>query len=177
MRTQRNSGRLSADRIAKLDALGFAWVSSSYEEVDGEGINRAWKTRYDELVQYKALRGDCKVPYNWSENPQLGRWVSQQRQQKKSGKLHLKREEMLNSIGFDWGSKRNLNGIMPQDLWPVRYDQMMEFKERQGHCDVPVKWPENPQLGGWVSRQRQFKKSGKLLPDRERMLSGIGFKW
>jgi hypothetical protein len=113
----------------------------------------------------------------WTENPLLGRWVSQQRQQKKSGKLHPKREEMLNAVGFDWGFTRDLAGVSPQDLWPVRYGQLVEFKNRYGHGDVPVKWPENPQLGGWVSRQRQFKKSGKLLPDREQMLSEIGFKW
>ncbi|MEI6077585.1 MAG: Helicase associated domain protein [Verrucomicrobiota bacterium] len=106
MRTKCNNGTLSADRIAKLDALGFAWKSSSREEVGGKGIIRAWKTRYDELVQYKAIHGDCEVPYNWPESPQLGRWVGNQRQEKKKGKLHPKREEMLNSIAFEWGGER-----------------------------------------------------------------------
>jgi hypothetical protein len=59
----------------------------------------------------------------------------------------------------------------------LRYSQLVAFKEQHGHCDVPVKWSENPQLGGWVSRQRQFRKSGKLLPDRKQKLSQIGFKW
>lgn len=170
MRVQRNNGKLSADRVAKLDALGFAWVSSSREEVAGKGINRAWKTRYDELVQYKAIYGDCEVPYNWSENPELGRWVSQQRQQRKSGKLHLKRVEMLQAIGFDWG-------VVRDELWPDRYNQLVKFKELHSHCDVPTDWPEDPQFGAWVVRQRHLKKSGKLLPDRAQMLNKIGFKW
>ncbi|NJM55433.1 MAG: hypothetical protein HC841_05540 [Verrucomicrobiae bacterium] len=103
MRTKRNSGRLSADRIAKLDALGFAWESSRTAEVGGDGIIASWKKRFDELLGFKEANGDCKVPADWAKNPPLGRWVSQQRSMKKAGKLHPKREEMLNEIGFDWG--------------------------------------------------------------------------
>jgi hypothetical protein len=87
-RTQRNSGKLSDERIAKLDALGFAWGLSRTAEVDGEGINAAWKARFDELLRYKEMNGHCKVPTDWPENPQLGRWVRQQRSIKKNGKLH-----------------------------------------------------------------------------------------
>ena len=39
MRTQRNSGKLSADRVAKLEAVGFAWAASGKIEhqVDEKG--------------------------------------------------------------------------------------------------------------------------------------------
>ncbi|HEY1717781.1 MAG TPA: Helicase associated domain protein, partial [Verrucomicrobiae bacterium] len=96
MRTDRNSGKLSDDRIAKLDAAGFTW--GSREEV-AEGINMAWKTRYDELVRYKATHGDCNVPWNWSENPQLGRWAGNQRQERKDGELHAERQRLLDQFG------------------------------------------------------------------------------
>jgi len=101
-RTQRNSGRLPADRIAKLDALGFVWGSSRTAEVGGEGINGAWKTRFDELLCYKEEKGHCNVPAKCSSNPQLANWVGVQRHQKRKGSLHPKREEMLNSIGFQF---------------------------------------------------------------------------
>ena len=51
--TQRNNGTLSADRIAKLDALGFVWASSRKTLVDGEGISADWQARFDELLRYK----------------------------------------------------------------------------------------------------------------------------
>ena len=70
-------------------------------QVAGEGINASWKTRFDELIRYKEKRGDCKVPSEWPENPALGHWVTRQRQLRKSGKLHPKREELLKTIGFD----------------------------------------------------------------------------
>jgi hypothetical protein len=143
--TKHNNGTLSQERIEKLDAVCFLWESSRTEEVGGEGINGAWKTRYDELVQYKAIHGNCEVRYNWSENPELGRWVSQQRQQRKSGKLHLKRVEMLQAIGFDWG-------VVRDELWPDRYNQLVKFKELHTHCDVPTDWQEDSQFGAWVVR-------------------------
>jgi hypothetical protein len=76
---------------------------------------------------------------------------------------------MLQTIGFGW--------VIRDGLWPKKYNQLAVFKAQHGHCDVPVMWPENPQLGGWIGRQRHLKKSGKLLPDREKMLNEIGFKW
>lgn len=177
MRTQRNSGRLSDERIAKLDAVGFAWGARSMAEVGMEGINARWKMRYDQLLRYKEKNGDCRVPNEWPENPELGHWVNQQRYSKKSGQLHPNREKMLNSIGFNWGLKRDFGGVKVQDLWLVRYEQLVEYKEQSGHCDVPYHYPENRQLGIWVSNQRQKRKLNKLSSDRERMLNEIGFTW
>ncbi|HEY5234430.1 MAG TPA: Helicase associated domain protein, partial [Verrucomicrobiae bacterium] len=177
IRTQRNSRRLSAERIAKLDAIGFAWGSRSREEVDGEGINAGWKMRFEELLRYKEKNGDCKVPNEWPENLKLGHWVNQQRYLKKCGELHLKREEMLNSIAFDWGFKRDFGGVKLTDLWALRFDQLVDFKNRNGHCNVPYDHSDNRQLGIWVSNQRQKRKLNKLTPERLSLLNGIGFVW
>jgi superfamily II DNA or RNA helicase len=170
MRTQRNSGRLSADRIAKLDALGFAWGSSSREEVAGAGINRAWKKRFDELLQYRNAHGNCDVPNEWCENPQLGHWVNHQRGFYKRGKLHPERQRRLDEIGFDWHSDSRL------EEWATRFAQLKAYKDRFGNCRVPVKWQENPQLGKWVAKQRHELKKGRLSPEKVQMLHEIGFE-
>jgi hypothetical protein len=117
------------------------------------------------------------VPRDWPENPQLGRWTRWQRQLKKGGKINPHRERMLNSIDFDWVMKKSLDGDRPQGTWHVLYDQLVAFRELNGHCDVPSRWAEDPKLGGWVSRQRRLMKSGRMDPDRERMLNDIGFTW
>jgi superfamily II DNA or RNA helicase len=88
MRTRRNSGRLSVERIAKLETIGFAWAST------------AWKKKFDELVCYKVAHGDCDVPSKWTENPELATWVSNQRGLKRQGKLDRERERNLNDVGF-----------------------------------------------------------------------------
>ena len=170
MRTQRNSGRLAADRIAKLDALGFAWGTSGREEVAGEGITRAWKTRFDELLQYKQTHGNCNVPTEWRENPQLGHWVSHQRGFWKRGTLHPERQRWLDKIGFDWRSGDS------KDAWLIRFEQLKAYKQRFGDWHVPRKWKENPQLGMWVALQRHHRNKGCLSPEREQLLHEIEFK-
>lgn len=169
MRTQRNNGSLSVDRIAKLDALGFVWASSRKVLVDGDGITAEWQARFDKLFRYKETHGDCDVPAKWRENPQLGNWVSQQRQSRKNGTLHPERVRRLDEIGFDWRSDSR------QEEWATRLEQLRAYKKRFSNCRVPVKWKEDPQLGAWVSNQRYRLKSGTLSPEKKRLLTEIGF--
>ena len=169
MRTQRNNGSLSADRIAKLDALGFVWVSSR-KVLDEGGISAQWQVRFDELLQYKQAHGDCDVPTRWPENPQLGHWSSQQRQNRKSGSIHPEGQRRLDEIGFDWRSDDR------KEEWTTRFEQLKAYKERFGNCRVPVKWKENPQLGVWLTNQRRRIKSGTISPEKEKLLFDLSFE-
>jgi hypothetical protein len=170
MRSQRNSGKLAADRIAKLDALGFAWGSTSREEIAGEGITREWKKHFDELLQYKQAHGNCEVPAEWRENPELGYWVQRQRGFQKRGMLHPERQRWLDGIGFDWRPGDS------EDVWLIRFEQLKAYKQHFGDWRVPRKWKENPQLGMWTALQRHHRKKGCLSPEHERLLLEIGFE-
>lgn len=70
--------------------------------------------------------------------------------------------------------------------WYQRYQELLMFREEYGHCDVPKKYHQNPQLGTWVSTQRQQYKlvregtpeKGKgLTEERQSLLERIGFRW
>jgi hypothetical protein len=111
-RSQRNKGTLSAERIAKLDAVGFLWQGKGII-IGEDGMNEAWKKRFDELIRYKQAYGNCNVPYECAENPQLGYWVSMQRRLKKTGTLHPERIRLLNEIGFAWEIKGKEKGGQP----------------------------------------------------------------
>lgn len=104
VRSQNNRGELSPERLSQLDALGFAWgASSKADKLIGDiAVSGAWKARFDELCAYKEKFGDCQVPTKWPDNPKLGNWVSQQRQEKKKGTLKAERESMLTAMGFPW---------------------------------------------------------------------------
>ena len=62
----------------------------------------------------------------------------------------------------------------PYYLWETRFNELKEYKEQHGDCDVPQR---KGQLGTWVSRQRTSYNNKKLPADRIRLLDGIGFKW
>jgi hypothetical protein len=67
-------------------------------------------------------------------------------------------------------------------MWNSRYEELVEFKRQNGHCNVPQRYSHNKALGKWVHKQRQeFKKKreGKatsLTAYRTSALEDLGFK-
>lgn len=171
MRSHKTAGILSEERINLLESIGFQWAREAQVVFTDK-----WEDRYLQLLYFKEEHGHCNVPHNYSDNPQLANWVSQQRQKKKSGKLLPEREKMLEEIGFKWAIV-DLGGVKRTEVWNFRYNQLLEFKQQHDHCKVPHHFPENPQLGKWVSKQRQQRKQNKLTLERERLLEEIGFLW
>ena len=74
-RHNENTGKLSASRKARLDALGFTW----------DHKHAAWEKMFSELKRYKERFGDCQVSKHWEENPQFAAWIGTQRAIDKKG--------------------------------------------------------------------------------------------
>jgi hypothetical protein len=106
-----------------------------------------WNTMYTLLKEYKDREGDCNVPQRHKEdNENLGTWLSTQRQTKKKGKLHYEKEEKLNTIGIVWDPiKEKINMLkqkqqqQQEDEWNTMYKLLMQYKKREGHCNIPVR--------------------------------------
>ena len=49
---------LTKDRIERLDDIGFTW----------DVLEDFWESRFDELVEYKHTRGNCRVPRHFPIN-------------------------------------------------------------------------------------------------------------
>lgn len=100
---------LTAERIRKLEGLGFAW------SVRPEPV-ATWNQKFHELKAYKATYGNCTVPQRYQANPQLGTWVHTQRRQHKlmieGKKSSMSKEKVaaLDSVGFDWDAKHLQQG-------------------------------------------------------------------
>ncbi|EJK73415.1 hypothetical protein THAOC_04961, partial [Thalassiosira oceanica] len=82
-------GKLSDERIVRLESIGFVWNQKQQE----------WLDHFKELMAYKAENGDCNVPQSQGR---LGKWVSNRRQEFKQGKLSDERIARLEGIGFAW---------------------------------------------------------------------------
>jgi hypothetical protein len=134
----------------------------------------AWSLRFQQLVEYKQTHGDYKVPQKYSVNPQLGNWVNAQRRNKRTGTLAVQRQDLLDSIGFEWGKEEQET---PLAAWRQRFQQLEEYKQTHGDCKVPQQYSDNPQLGFWVMVQRRNKRTGTLAVQRQAQLDSIGFEW
>lgn len=169
---------LPADRVERLDRIGFPWSpAESAKRAHESQIEREWEDFFRHLLQFKAKRGHCNIPRYWAKNPALGHWLVKQRWLKTNGKLGPERERRLDEVGVQWEIKKIRLAPKPAANWIAWYQVLLRFKQRYGHCKVSHSPLENAGLAGWVSRQRQAQKSGKLLPERERLLNEIGFAW
>jgi superfamily II DNA or RNA helicase len=169
-RQRRKNNLLSQEEVCLLDELEFTW---QFRERGN------WDDRLSELIQYKAKNGNFEAPLNCAEFPKLGRFVRNMRAKLNNGTLLPDRIAKLDAIGFNWVSSKKVlvggGGITAE--WQAIYDELLEYYEVHGSCDVPYMWPENPRLAHWISRQRYLKKQNKLHPNREKKLNEIGFGW
>jgi predicted secreted Zn-dependent protease len=102
------SAGMTAERAARLTALGLVWDGSKAHPKDA-----AWEVQLARLAAYKAAHGDCKVPRRWAEDPRLGSWVCTQRQLKRkldrgepSEGMTAERTARLEALGFAWNLNR-----------------------------------------------------------------------
>jgi len=110
-----DEGPLSQEDFS--DALGLSQHASSIIGIPEQKRKRksrrqnqkdiTWKQRYDELQVYQEQHGDCLVPHNYPENPDLAKFVDKQRKAYLlllEGKAYTtmteERMHMLSDIGF-----------------------------------------------------------------------------
>eukprot|EP00980_Cylindrotheca_fusiformis_P003752 scaffold833_cov92-Cylindrotheca_fusiformis.AAC.6 len=174
-RQEGKKSSMSDERISKLEDLGFAWKIREADKVP-------WDLRISELKQYIELHGDCNVPYHYSKNKALGKWVSRQREFYKfklaglRSSLTDERVKELEDIGFAW-KVRDRTDYVP---WEQRIKELKAYKEKHGDCNVPKEYAQNKNLGKWMDQQKTFyslKKSGQPSPlttERMKELEAIG---
>ena len=158
-RKARRDGRLSDEQVRRLTEQGFIW----------EPFDATWEEMFSALMDYKKKEGHLNVPQGWRENPRLASWVSTQRKIKNKGQLSDERIRRLEREGFVWNRA--------EGVWEEMFEVLKRYKSEHGNCNVPARWPENPELGTWVHEQRKRKKRGKLNGEQVRRLESLDFEW
>ncbi|GAX29418.1 hypothetical protein FisN_16Hh142 [Fistulifera solaris] len=121
-----------------------------------------------------------------SEDPVLHRWtVSLRRnykyqvvgtrrhnsaQNSNRPKLSPDQLEILQELDFCWDAQSM--------AWTTRYQELEEYKEKNGHCRVPANFPGG--LGIWVRNQRRLLEQpgdSGMPPKRRAALERLGFTW
>lgn len=163
VRTQRlnyRQGKLSGERIQRLEELGF----------DSDPYEAAWEEGYRQLQQFIEREGHAKVPGDFETNDgyKLHNWSENQRSANRNGKLSDERIRRLEELGFD---------LDPHTTsWEKAYALLAAFLEREGHADPPRSHVEDGfKLGSWCLNQR-YKKD-RLSDERIARLDALGFRW
>lgn len=126
---------MTQDRIKILQDIGFVWDSHE----------AAWQERLSELLEFKTEYGNCLVPSNCPERPQLATWVKCQRRQYKlywegrPSNMTVERIMVLEKNGFEWELRSSsfskkaaeqeakaLNSLLPLEA-EGEYGLLMDF--------------------------------------------------
>jgi len=168
-----------------LQKLGFAGVGENIRKkrTSSESSKAAWRKWMEKLTQYRNEYGNVDVPLKYEPCPSLGTFVNRQRSELrkmeagKATSLTPERIQDLNKLGFTWALRES------HVSWEDRYEELKQFKDTNGHSNVPKQYPKNPALGYWVNEQRsQYrrfvdKKTSYMTEDKVQALKKIGFKW
>ncbi len=154
---RKEKGKLSVEKINRLNSLGFVW----------DPIGDAWEQNFESLKAFHKREGHCRVPSGHEESGlSLGRWVQHQRERK--GKLSAERIKRLDDLGFSWDPIG--------ESWEKHFEALVDFKKREGHANIPTLLVINGLfLGRWVSNQRTDK--ARLPTERINRLNSVGFVW
>jgi superfamily II DNA or RNA helicase len=158
-RTAYRLGLLSSEHQNALENCGMNWDMTPI----------AWEERFEELKAYRNSFGDCDVPYEWPENIEMARWLGKQQTAYRRGELEESKLRKLEDLGVSWKSRR--------DKWDMRFEELVRFKEQNGHVVPSYFKAETKQLSLWCTSQRKAEKEGRLPADRIAKLSSLGFTW
>lgn len=169
-RAANRDGKLSADRVSKLEAIpGWTWT------LRNAAWNSAWDSPLDELNCFVAEHGHALVPrqYVTASGVNLGFWVNRHRRSYLAGTMPQPLAEALESVpGWVWHN--------PRGLWDRRLATLRAFINEHGHSHVPQAFvsPDGFRLGLWVGTQRSSHRNGKLSPERIAQLEALpGWTW
>ena len=135
----------------------------------------AWEEGFARLQAYTAEHQTALVPVGHLDHDDfpLGRWVVNQRQNYKRGRLSADRQARLaHQPGWAWD--------VNSSEWEENFTRLFAYAVEHGHARVPDKHvtADGFRLGGWVSGQRRARKRGKLSAEREARLAGLpGWVW
>ena len=116
-----------------------------------------WEKQFAKLVAFQQRFGHCRVLNPWLEDRSLSNWLAAQRHAYWRGTLKPERQERLVAIGFAWRGR-----FKPQITWEEHLVELVAFKARFGHCNVPWRELEHRRLCNWVTAQRGLQAAGRL---------------
>jgi len=168
------SSSFSLEATEKEHAYQEYNIKPSHNQKVAFSHENLWDTRFNELLEFKRKHGHCNVPQRYGHNKALGKWVHHNKQLMKNqgGIMRPDRYEALQKIQF---MKKALTKA--EIFWYRRYDELVEFRQKNGHCNVPQRYFHNIALGKWVHRQRHSlkQKSKRMTPERVKALKAIHF--
>ena len=172
VRAGKMAGKLTPERIRKLDELGMRWESRTDQQ---------WERYYAAAKKYSEEHGDLMVPWRYvtEDGIQLASWIANLRMNRKSGirngYLTDERIKALDDLGMCWD--------VLDYLFEQNYAAAVAYHRTHGNLDVPAAYvdPNGVKLGAWLRRLCRIRagksQRGRLTEEQIRRLDALGMIW
>lgn len=163
------SGVLTPAQIARLDSIGMVWENR---------LEQSWNRHFQAAKAYFETYGNLLIPARFvtEDGRNLGKWIMNQRQAKKSGKLTQEQVESLESIGMTWN--------YADEKWEMYYLEALRYYQEHGDLLVSRTYvtPSGIRLGSWLGQiSRTYaglqKGAAPLTKEQIARLEAIGMVW
>ena len=156
---RRQKDRISAERKARLDALGFIW----------DVLAQQWEVGFQHLAAFVREHGHCRVlaTHVAADGYRLGQWVKVQRRRK--NRMSAERKARLDALGFRLGCASRSMGR--------RISASKSVCERAWALQGSTKHvtADGYRLGQWVQVQR--RREDTMPAEQKARLDALGFVW
>jgi hypothetical protein len=161
---------MTAEKAKRLKEIGFDFRYAT------------WADYFQQLQEVRKENDvDNLEEVMGEQNPELLKWYAKQKIQYrafskgKQCKLDAPQIHQLQTIGFGADSKKS------DDEFTEMFQELREYKRKNGHCNIHTQSKENINLSKWVIKQRvhykQLKdgKSSQMTAERMIKLTDLGF--
>ena len=189
-KAQDDANKVKADLDKADEAVTAAKLNVA--QADLEASDTPWNRKFKKLKAYKEQHGHVNLPGRARDDPALDRlcvWVNHQKAKNKrytEGKVKPFKPYQMQALE-DLGVVFGAHVAEREKLWNTSYQQLLQFRQEEGHTIVPQHYQANKKLATWVGLQRyEFKllcvgnggsQKSCMTEDRFRNLSKIGFVW
>lgn len=161
------NGKLSNDRIKKLEAIGAT--------LEAKDQDKAWQEMYNLAQNYYKKNKNLEVVYSFKTKDgfELGSWLTTQRNVYKRGKLSPEKTKKLEEIGISFANK------LSEENWLNAYTLAKTYYTNKGNLNIikEYKTEDGFELGVWLANQKAKYRQGKLKEEYVHKLEDIGIKW
>lgn len=164
-RVLRNAGNLSRERIDLLNELDFIWDAKEERYMKSFYQAKTYREKYGRFPTTSDKNDESENVY---------RWIRNQKQIYKNGKMSDERVKLLESIGLELE-------IIPKDVaWDKMYEGLADYVRERGNFPATNDSKESDEIYSiyrWMLRQRKLYRAGKLTDEQIKNLESIGFVW
>jgi hypothetical protein len=131
---RKSKSKLGKSKLAKLEALGFAWELPAAARLP----------RHPAVAAAAAAESSSKRQRR-KEAAVATRCARGQRKRQRKAEAAT----AASPVAWDTSATSTVE---------EKLARLVAYKNKHGDCNVPRHWPEDPQLGDWVRRQRKRKR-------------------